>query len=77
MRRLGLDVGEAADAPAVYVRAPDLRVERLEQRYVRLEDGGSGSRYDYTAPAFDFAAVLVYDEAGLMVDYPGLAVRVA
>ena len=77
VRRLALEVGAAADAPAVYVRAPDLRVERLEQRYLRLEDDGSRSRYDYAAPAFDYAAVLVYDDSGLIVEYPGLAVRVA
>jgi hypothetical protein len=77
VRRLALEVGAAAEAPAVYVRAPDLRVERLEQRYLRLEDDGSRSRYDYAAPAFDYAAVLVYDDSGLIVEYPGLAVRVA
>jgi hypothetical protein len=76
VRRLALEVGRAADAPAVYVRAVDLRVERLEQRYVRLEDDGSCSRYDYAAPVFDYAAVLVFDESGLIVDYPDLAVRI-
>jgi uncharacterized protein len=77
VRRLALAVGEAADAPAVYVRAADLRVERLEQRYARLENDAGRSRYDYAAPVFDYAAVLVYDESGLIVDYPGLAVRIA
>ena len=43
VRRLGLAVGEVADAPAAYVRALDLSVERLEQRYVRLADGGAAS----------------------------------
>ena len=38
VRRLGLAVDERADAPAAYVRAIDLAVERLEQRYVRIED---------------------------------------
>jgi uncharacterized protein len=77
VRRLGLDVGQGADAPAVYVRATDLRVERLEQTYVRLPDEGERSRYDYASPAFDFRAELVYDEFGLVLDYPGIAVRVA
>jgi uncharacterized protein len=77
VRRLGLEVGEAADAPAVYVRAPDLRVERLEQRYARLSNAGNRSRYDYVAPSFDFRAVLVYDEFGLVLEYPGIAVRTA
>jgi hypothetical protein len=77
MRRLGLEVGERADAPAAYVRALDLGVERLEQRYARLEDEGGSSRYDYESPGFGFTAVLTYDEHGLVVDYPGIAVRVA
>jgi uncharacterized protein len=75
-RRLGLAVGGDAEAPAAYVRALDLRVERLEQRYLRLEDAGRGSRYRYVAPAFDFACVLTYGEDGLVDDYPGIAVRV-
>jgi hypothetical protein len=69
-------VGQQADAPAAYVRASDLRVERLEQRYARLPDVGGHSRYDYKAPVFNYGDVLVYDEYGLVLDYPGIAVRV-
>ena len=76
IRRLRLAVGESADAPAAYVRVPELRVERLEQRYQRLPDDGPHARYDYRAPAFRYRAVLAYDESGLVVEYPGLAVRV-
>jgi hypothetical protein len=63
--------------PPPYVRALDLRVERLEQEYTRLPDEGEGSRYDYRAPQFDLAGVLVYDQFGLVLDYPGLAVRIS
>jgi uncharacterized protein len=77
VHRLGLEVGRGAEAPAAYVRALDLSVERLEQRYVRVEDEGSRGRYDYTAPAFGFEGRLVYDEFGLVLDYPGIAVRAA
>ena len=77
VRRLALEVGQRAEAPAVYVRAPDLRVERLEQQYERLEDDGELTRYDYASPAFGFTCVLVYDRHGLVLDYPGIAVRVA
>jgi uncharacterized protein len=77
VNRLELEVGQAADAPAVYVRARDLQVERLEQRYERLPNAGERARYDYIAPRFDFRAVLVYDQFGLVLDYPGIAVRVA
>ena len=69
VRRLALGIGEGAEAPAAYVRAADLRVERLEQSYLRLDSAG----YDYASP--NFRAALVYDEHGLIVDYPGIAVR--
>jgi uncharacterized protein len=69
VNRLRLNVGQAADAPAVYV-------ERLEQRYARLPNDGKHSRYTYVAPSFDFRTVLVYDEFGLVIAYPGIAVRV-
>jgi hypothetical protein len=35
-----------------------------------MEDDGARHRYDYTSPAFDFSALLVYDESGLVLDYP-------
>jgi uncharacterized protein len=75
--RLALELGQAADAPAAYVRAADLAVERLEQRYVRLEDDRGRERYRYTAPGFEFECQLLYDEFGLVVEYPGIAVRAA
>lgn len=76
VHRLHFGIGQAADAPAAYVRALDLSVERLEQRYARVVDDGRSSQYDYHAPAFDFEARLVYDETGLVLDYPGIARRV-
>jgi uncharacterized protein len=76
VHRLRLAVGASADAPAAYVRVPEPQIERLEQRYERLTDDGERSRYDYAAPAFAFGDVLVYDASGLILDYPGIAVRV-
>jgi hypothetical protein len=62
----------ATDAPAVYVRAFDLQVIRIEQSYRRI-----GERtYDYVSPTFDFRCRLVYGEDGLVLEYPGLATRV-
>jgi len=46
-------------------------VTRLDQTYRRLD----GGRYDYTSEGGSFTAVLAYDDAGLIVDYPGIAVR--
>jgi uncharacterized protein len=75
VHRQGLAMGQGADAPAAYVRAMDVDVERLEQRYVRIDDDGSRQRFDYTAPAFDYRGLLVYDGSGLVLDYPGIAIR--
>ncbi|GIG34633.1 putative glycolipid-binding domain-containing protein [Cellulomonas pakistanensis] len=71
VHRLDLPVGEVVAAPAVYVQAQDLAVVRLEQTYSRRPDG----RFDYTSQGGAFRAVLTYDDAGLILDYPGIAVR--
>lgn len=75
VHRLGLAVGERVAAPAAYVRVPNARVERLEQSYARVDDRGAFQQYDYEAPTFDFSCRLVYDERGLVLEYPGIAIR--
>ncbi|PZS31731.1 MAG: hypothetical protein DLM59_09400 [Pseudonocardiales bacterium] len=77
VHRMSLPVDARAAAPAAYVRVPDLSVERLEQEYVRMTDEDSYQRYDYTAPSFAFNSQLVYDTSGLVLAYPGIAVRAA
>jgi hypothetical protein len=77
VHRLALRPGGQAPAPAVYVRALTLEVERLDQHYRRTDDGSGHQRYEYSAPAFGFRRELVYDESGLVLEYPGLATRVA
>jgi uncharacterized protein len=77
VHRLALSAGMQADAPATYVRALDLSVDRLEQTYRRIADKADRQRYEYAAPAFGFTSRLVYDESGLVLDYPGIAQRAA
>lgn len=77
VRRLRLAVGARADAPAAYVRATGLAVERLDQTYERLPDETGRQRYAYAAPKFDFDCRITYDASGFVVDYPQLASRVA
>ena len=72
VHRLVLPVGNETVAAAVYVQALDLAVRRLDQTYRRLDD----HRFDYASEG-DFRAVLTYDSAGLVVDYPGIAKRFA
>jgi uncharacterized protein len=77
VHRLDLAVGEGADVPAAYVRARDLGVEVLEQRYLRLPNDGDHPRFHYSSRSFQFEAELVYDASGLVIDYPGIATRTA
>lgn len=72
VHRLPMPVGEVVSASAVYVRALDLEVRRLDQTYRRRDDRS----FDYTSEG-GFAAVLSYDGSGLITDYPGIASRVA
>jgi uncharacterized protein len=76
LHRMGLPVGGRAEAPAVFVAAPELRVGRLEQVYEHLDDRDGGSRYRYRAPQFSFETVIRFDGAGLVDDYPTIAERV-
>jgi hypothetical protein len=77
VHRLRLAVGTSAEAPAAYVRATDLAINRLEQRYERIEDDGTLERYAYSAPQFAYTGTLAYDSSGLLLDYPGIACRTA
>lgn len=65
VRRLALATGEAASLAVVYVGFPDLRPARLEQRYERRAE----DRYRYSNPGF--AADLLVDADGLVLDYEG------
>jgi hypothetical protein len=76
IRRVPVAVGETLDAPAAYVRVRERAVERLEQRYRRREDADRGPIFDYHAPAFAFSSRINYDQAGLVLTYPGIAVRI-
>jgi len=75
IHRMRLTVGSQASAPAVYIRAVDLAVERLEQHYTRVPDEAPSQCYDYASPTFDYAGRLSFDKHGLALDYPGIAVR--
>jgi hypothetical protein len=78
VHRLALGVGEAGELPAVYVRALDLDIERLEQRYLRVaaDDDTTRRRFHYSAPRFDYDDHVDYDSRGLVLHYPGIATRI-
>lgn len=76
VRRLRLAGGARADAPAAYVRAAGLGVERLDQSYELVRDKPGLQRYEYAAPGLGFNCRLAYDGSGILRDYPGIAIRV-
>ncbi|MFJ3404534.1 putative glycolipid-binding domain-containing protein [Promicromonospora sp. NPDC090134] len=75
VHRLDLRPGRACAAPALFVRAGDLSVEPIEQEYRLREHTPDVLSLDYTAATFDFACVLTCDASGLVLEYPGIAVR--
>ena len=68
IRRLRLDIGEEASAPAAWIDTADWRLKRLEQIYRRT----SASTFDYRAPDQRYEGQLSVDDAGVVAHYPGL-----
>lgn len=75
VHRIDFTESVGVDVPAAFVRAEDLRVERLEQRYTLIEAVEERAIFHYESSTFDFACDLEYDAAGLVLAYPGIAVR--
>jgi hypothetical protein len=75
LHRLDFVEGVGVDVPAAFVRAEDLRVERLEQRYTLIEADPEQIVFRYESSTFDFACDVRYDSSGLVVEYPGIAIR--
>jgi hypothetical protein len=68
LRRLALDVGERADAPAAWLRFPELELEKLAQRYHRV----ARDRYEYESPDVGYAGTLEVTDLGFVTRYPDL-----
>lgn len=75
LHRLDFIEGVGVDVPAAFVRADDLRVERLEQRYTLIEADREQILFHYESSTFEVACDLRYDRSGLIVKYPGIAIR--
>ncbi|MDO0938237.1 putative glycolipid-binding domain-containing protein [Streptomyces sp. DG2A-72] len=58
-----------------WVSVPDLTVQPSPQRYTHLDRTGDGGRVRFTSG--DFRSDLVFDADCCVVDYPGLATRLA
>jgi hypothetical protein len=69
VKRLRLAKGESAEIRTAYVYVPTLEVFPDPQRYTCLE---AGRRYLYESLDSDFRREIMFDEHGLVTDYPGL-----
>jgi uncharacterized protein len=68
IRRAGLADGASARLPAAWLNLESLSLERLDQSYERR----APDMYWYSAPAFDYVALLEVSTDGLVRRYPGL-----
>ncbi len=68
LRRLALDRGQAADAPAAWLDVSTGTLDVLVQRYERRSE----TTYWYEAPRFTYSEFLEVDHIGFVRRYPGL-----
>lgn len=68
IRRLNLLPGKSADVRAAWLRFPSFNIEPLEQVYSRIDQ----TTYRYESAGGAFVARLRVNEAGFVIDYPGL-----
>lgn len=68
LRRLHLEIGEAANAPVAWLDVTAGTLTALLQRYERRTE----DRYWYEAPRFGYAAELEVDTSGFVRTYPEL-----
>jgi hypothetical protein len=73
IRRLALEIGESRAVDAAWVRFPELTIERLDQRYTRLD----ARRYRYESAGGAFTAEIEVDDNGVVARYSDLWERVA
>jgi hypothetical protein len=73
IRRLGSEVGAAAEINVAYILVPELSLRASPQRYTHLSE----RLWRFDGLDIDFTADITVDEDGFVVDYPGLFRRLA
>jgi hypothetical protein len=68
LRRMALEIGQAADLPVAWLDVTAGMLASLHQRYERR----TIDAYGYEAPRFNYAAQLTVRSSGFVNDYPGL-----
>lgn len=66
IRRLDLGIGVSAPAPAAWFAFPELKMQRMDQTYRRVDV----ARYDYSG--LGYRDVLKVSPQGFVIEYPGL-----
>jgi hypothetical protein len=72
IRRLDLSIGERREIRVAYVEAPELSLTAVTQAYTRISD----RVYRFESVGDGFQSDIEVDEAGLVVEYPGLFRRI-
>jgi hypothetical protein len=73
IRRLELEIGTESEVQAAWLRFPSFKLERLDQRYRRIDNG----KYRYESAGGAFVAELEVNSAGFVTRYPGFCETVA
>jgi uncharacterized protein len=68
IRRLNLGIGDTAEVKAAWLRFPSFKLELLPQQYRRLDE----TTYRYESAGGQFVSELKVNQAGFVVDYPGI-----
>ena len=68
VRRLSLAIGRSSIVRAAWLRFPSFALEPFEQRYTRTGQ----MTYRFESSDGEFTRELTVDDAGLVIDYPGL-----
>ena len=68
IRRLNLEIGNSASVRAAWLRFPSFALEPFEQTYSRLSE----RIYRFASADGEFVRDLTVDDAGFVLDYPGL-----
>ena len=75
IRRHDWQPGQSRSLDMVYIRIPELTIERATQHYTCLEKNQQGGLFEYSQPGF--TAILPIDADGFVQNYPKLFRRLS
>jgi len=75
IRRLEWQPGQSRSLDMLYIRVPEMTMERARQQYTCLEKNEHGSIFEYRQA--DFSAILPIDADGFVQNYPNLFRRLS